>query len=325
MPDTTELIGWLPYQLKNVNNEYICRWLHCGDKEFIEPFFDETIGKCKQFSCNSSRFLPVSNLSILPEWGLTLNTIQPTAFIFHISRCGSTLVSQMLGLNDSHIVLSEVPFFDQILKMIDSNELAFNPDPALLLKTAIQFYGQNRNGRKNQLFIKMDSWHIYFMPLLRKLYPKTPFVLLYRKPDEVIRSQQQKRGIHAVPGLIADHILGINHAINAAFDLDMHMALVLESYFKSFIDISQQDKNILLVNYNQGIELIMAEIYNFTGLKISDEESKAIKERKRFDAKAPDQKFIKDLSGNSVPDYQKNVFKLYECLDKQRHALSLLK
>ena len=35
--------------------------------------------------------------------------IDPTGFIFHLARCGSTLVSQMLAALPEHIVLSEAP------------------------------------------------------------------------------------------------------------------------------------------------------------------------------------------------------------------------
>ncbi len=42
----------------------------------------------------------------------------------------------------------------------------------------------------------------------RKLYPQTPFILLYRQPGEVIRSQQKRRGMQSIPGLLEPEIFG---------------------------------------------------------------------------------------------------------------------
>src|SRR5258705_13622399 len=101
--------NWIPYRLFEEGGENYCRWLYLGDEKITEPFFEETIGKCRVLPENS-RWLTrcVSSLEVLPEWAQQVETISPTAFIFHISRCGSTLVSQLLGLQPVNIVLSEV-------------------------------------------------------------------------------------------------------------------------------------------------------------------------------------------------------------------------
>lgn len=310
--------NWIPYNLKLKEGSYTCGWLDMNDKEYTEPFFAETILKCKSFTNNSKAERPLSDISILPEWAADVNVIEPTVFIFHISRCGSTLISQALGINDEHIVLAEVPFIDELLRLSDSNCWPGQTDPKTILKAAFGLYGQNRNGKKKHLFVKTDSWHIYFLPLLRQLYPDVPFVLLYRKPDEVIRSQQKKRGIQAIPGLISDHILGISST--EEFNLDMHMAGVISSFLTSFIRIAQEDKLTLPVNYNEGVENIVKRIAEFTGIELNGEDLYQIRQRSRFDAKEPDKVFAEETLVAAVPDYLQPAFELYDEMEKLRNA-----
>src|SRR6185436_3979913 len=149
-------------------------------------------------------------------------TVAPTAFIFHISRCGSTLISQLLSLQSSNIVLSEVPFFDELLMWGYKN----NCMPAALphLRSAFEIIAAKRNENDSKLFIKTDCWHIHFYKQLRELYPQTAFILLYRRPDEVIRSHQKNKGRHVIPGLIEPGIFGFDKNAIGNFGLDEYMA-----------------------------------------------------------------------------------------------------
>src|SRR6202000_668743 len=84
-----------------------------------------------------------------------------------------------------------------------------------LFTAALRFYGQDRNitGResdsKTHLIIKADSWHRFFYDQLRRLYPDVPFVMIYRKPNEVFRSHRKQPGLHSVPGLIEPQLFNI--------------------------------------------------------------------------------------------------------------------
>ena len=227
--DNNPLNHWYPVKLYPESDELICKWKYFKGIEFTDPFFNDTILRASSIEINSNRYKPVSDLSILTEWASTINAVDPTLFIFHISRCGSTLLAQALGLNNQHIVLSEVPFIDDILKQLDIDEWLTNIEYQAILKAAIILYGRKFNINQKKLFIKTDSWHLYYLPLFRLLYPSTPFLLLFRKPDEVLRSQQKKRGMHAVPGLIANSILEITDNTSGIVNFDAHMIKVLES------------------------------------------------------------------------------------------------
>jgi hypothetical protein len=306
------LQNWIPYKIIHEQDQTLCRWLNTGDKPFIEPFFDDTIHRCK--STGNYHIHSVSNIELLPDWAASLSSVPPTAFIFHISRCGSTLVSQLLGLNPQHIVLAEVPALDQVLR--SPYKQLHKPDVATALQAAIRFYGQRRTGHEQRLFIKTDSWHVCFYQLLRQLYPEVPFIFLYRKPAEVIRSHQKLRGMQAVPGVVEPEVFGFTK--EPVTDLDAYMAKVMERYFTLFLEIIQNDRNALLVNYHEGMMPIMEKIAAATGMQFSQEEKEQMTARAGYHAKYPEQVFDETGMQDEVPPYLQSCAALYNQLEHLR-------
>lgn len=317
MNNSAPITGWIPVKLYPEENNLLCRWLYAGDKTFAEPFFDETISACRAlFPENWKLKRSMSSPEVLADWAIELDTIEPTAFIFHISRCGSTLISQMLGMQPSNIILSEVPFFDDLLrygKMHDCMD-ALLPQ----LKAAVALYGANRNGKYKQLFIKTDSWHIHFYKELRALYPDVPFFLLYRKPDEVLRSQQKKRGMQALPNYLEPDIFGFDKEIVSATPLDEYMGMVIESYLDAFLDILQKDPLAYAINYHDGAMRIVDNMAAVTGLPFSPTERLLMEKRAGFHAKFPEQVFSEDMPEEPVPGFLKRSFVLYDQIEKFR-------
>jgi hypothetical protein len=308
--------GWIPLKLYPEDDSLLCRWLYVGDKEFTEPFFDETVSACRTLPENGHLKRSMSSTDMLADWAKEMDVIEPTAFIFHISRCGSTLISQMLGMQPSNIVLSEVPFFDDLLRYGKKHHCM--PQILQQLKAAIGLYGATRKAAYQQLFIKTDSWHIHFYKELRSLYPKVPFFLLYRRPDEVIRSQQKKRGMQAIPNLIEADIFGFNKDIISTTPLDEYMGMVIESYLTAFLEILQHDKRVYAVNYHDGAMPITDIIASVTGLNITAAEKEKMQHRAGFHAKFPEQVFKEKQPEDQAPAYLKRSFELYDQIEQIR-------
>jgi hypothetical protein len=304
---STALESWLPYKLTFNEDQPYCEWLFTGDKDFTEPFFDETIAKCRQLHYRKRK--SISTIEILPFWSNEIESVPPSAFIFHVSRCGSTLASQLLALDSTNIVLSEVPFFDEMLR---------KNIPRQLLKAAMAFYAPAKSDRK-RLFIKTDSWHIFFYQQIRELFPQTPFVLLYRRPDEVMRSQQKKRGMHAIPGLIEPSLFGFEEGVHT-MNLDEYLGAVLEKYFQAFLDILEKDPLAIPVNYNEGPIAMVEKIAAISGTPLSSDVMKKIKDRAMYHAKYPGQVFAEEAVRGPLPDYCKAAYDKYEVLEKIRNS-----
>lgn len=311
------LKNWIPIKLLDEPNNDFCRWLYIGNKKLSEPFFDETISACRSLPENGHLKRSISSIDILPEWVKDMDAIKPTAFIFHVSRCGSTLIAQLLGMQPQNIVLSEVPFFDDLLRFGFKTKTIDNILPQL--EAAIAFYAVNRNNTYKNLFIKSDSWHVHFYEALRLLYPTVPIFLLYRRPDEVLRSQQKKRGMQAIPNLLQAEIFGFDTNIISHKPLDEYMAMVLETYFKKFVDIVKKDINAYAVNYHEGAIEILEKIASITGIKFTDVEIAAVKERAGFHGKFPEQVFSEPTLQDPIPAYLEKSFAFYYQMEEIRN------
>ena len=95
--------GSIPYKVDRRSGDPLCHWLYLEKQRFTEPFFDETISACRHHPFNSKRQRCVSTLEMLAEWSGEIRSVPPTAIIFHVSRCGSTLASQLLALPEENI------------------------------------------------------------------------------------------------------------------------------------------------------------------------------------------------------------------------------
>jgi hypothetical protein len=303
-------IHWIPVKLAEVDGKPAVRWLYLDANRFTQPFFSDTIQACRSLSQNASFHKIASPLEPLPEWSTEFEAVSPDMFIFHISRCGSTLVSQILSLLPENIVVSEAPLLDEILRLpyhsLWKKEFAGNDE---YFKATLRFYGRMRSGAEKKLIIKTDSWHLMFYQQLRTLYPHARFVVIIRSPDEVVRSQHKLRGMHSVPGIIEPELLGIA-ADKSSNDFDVYMARVLECYFTMILKM-KDDPLCRIVDYNKGMEDMMQTVLTDLGIQPSDDFNDKMKERLRFHGKIPNELFKEERSMPAASAYLLRCFDLY--------------
>ena len=115
MSKTPDLKGWLPVSISKHTAEPVVEWCRFGTRRFTESFFDHTVQNAMREPFNLL-FRHQTSLDTLVDWQMKCPGMQPSGFIFHMSRCGSTLVAQMLAALPEHIVLSEPPPLDAILR-----------------------------------------------------------------------------------------------------------------------------------------------------------------------------------------------------------------
>ncbi|GAB4045583.1 sulfotransferase family protein [Spirosoma litoris] len=307
------LCNWIPYKLSLSDDAIKCQWLYTDELRFLEPFFDETISKCQSYPYNSGIMRAVSTLDGMIDMAKDVPYVPPTAFIFHVSRCGSTLLSQFLGLNEQHIILSEVPFLDELLRLNIPSISSDEQDQAFM--AAIRLLGHKRTGAENRLFIKVDSWHVFYYETIRRLYPEVPIILLYRSPDEVVASHQKRRGMHAVPGLLPPALFGFDPADAITANFDDYTARVLERYLERFLTIVKQDDQAFLLNYQADGIAMMQQFLQFLNLPSDIVDWSLVQQRSSRHAKYPDQKFKEERLNKPIPDYLQPAMALYTQLN----------
>lgn len=262
------LLHWIPYKLIEKDNLGYFEWIYLGEREYTDPFFDETISKCKSHPYNSKVVRVISTVDNLLDWSKELISVELKSLVFHVSRCGSTMLSQSLVTSPKNIIISEAPIIDQILQ---SDIFNFD-EKNILIRAVIMLLGQKRFPQQKNLIIKLDAWHIFNAVQLRSIFPELPFMLLYRQPAEVLKSHQKMIGMHMVPGVLAPRIFGITTHTIQKIGFKQYGALVLAKYFQAFLDFYATDKNVLLCNYNGGMKSVLERFISFVKIDYSNDE-----------------------------------------------------
>jgi hypothetical protein len=286
--ELTSLYRWYPISIKEVNPSVEITWRFFGDHRFTEPFFGESYPPTQI----SARVDLRTNSTALTQFD-TIDGVQPTAFIFHASRCGSTLVSQLLATLPQCIVISEAPAIDDALKLAHPSNPSDSDGGMELLKRVVRCFGQRRFQDEQHLFIKLDSWQITALPLLRHAFPTTPLVFIYRNPYEILASHRRQRGMQMVPGLLAPDLLGLENATINANDLDGYCLNVLTSFFRC-ARIYAQTHDLFLIHYSQLPDFVWTQFAQFFSIPLSLQDTQVMQDRATRHAKHPVAQFTPD-------------------------------
>lgn len=134
-----------------------------------------------------------TNLDLLKDPALDLDQQPPPAgFIFHMSKCGSTLLSKILDQSPAHIVLKEpTPFHERFWRYLTEDwQRAVEPNAAnlLIIRNLLQAMGRKRLPRQTSYFVRFRSWTVAFVDVIQRAFPETPCLFMYRDPVEVMAS-----------------------------------------------------------------------------------------------------------------------------------------
>lgn len=270
--------GWLPARVTEQAGELVVDWIFLGARRLTEPFYEELLGAAASLPFNRL-FGLCTRLASAPA----SDAAAPAGLIFHMSRCGSTLVSQMLAASDANLVVSEAPPIDAVVRMDPGKAGVDAAGHAALLAAIVGAFGHAGGGGR-RLFVKLDSWHTRAMPLFRRAFPSTPWVFLYRDPTEVMVSHMRRRGMHLAPDLVAPSFLGVEWRGEAP-DED-YAARVLAAICEAAL-AACRDGGGLLVNYSELPGALTDRILPHFGVDASPEDLAVMRAVAERDAKHP--------------------------------------
>ncbi len=279
--------GWAPVSLVSVSGSQLLKWQHLGPGPYQEPFFHETLRKTRQSTINKRHPEMTTSWDELIKLSLPYDHILPKAFIFHTSRCGSSLLAQLLMGDPQIQVLAEVPLLDEVLRLPYQQDDADRNKLEQVFQSVIHWFGRLTGNPAHGLWIKTDSWHVLLYEVIRRLYPDTPFFLLYRNPEEVIRSHERQPGIQAVPFWLESSLTGIPYRMDILSDRTFYMEMLLDQLLSQLIRISQTDSNAFLIHYADGWERMMEIVSSATGVLFSDDVLEKMAVRSGYHAKRP--------------------------------------
>jgi hypothetical protein len=275
------LTGWAPSHLsfKHERRPFL-EWAWFGEQPFTEPSYEDEIAIAlrKPFALLFRREMPLVAVE-------EMEFIEPTGFIFHISHCDSTLISQMLATLPSTVVISESPMIDGVLQAWRKIPGLTRGERLQWLRWIIRAHGQPRTGRETRYFLKLDSWHIHDFPLIREAFPATPWIFVFCDPAEAIASQMHMPDRKAAPGIMDPQILGLTF-LDFQLPRAEWCARILEKICDSALSYGAEPQG-LFVGHRQLPEALWTTIAPQFGLPLDASEVGRMRERAGFGAKTP--------------------------------------
>jgi len=269
------LDGWTPIRV-HWRDEPVVEWCWTDGLAFTDPFFVQTIERALRLPY-SLLFRRETPLDALDQVGPGL---EPTGFVFHVSRCGSTLVSQMLAAVPQHLVLSEPAPVDHVLG---------HPGPEAetvrRLRGLISALGRPRRGDERGYVVKLDAWHACHLAIFRRAFPDVPWVFLFREPVDVLASQLRRRGAHMIPGAVDPALFGIDPSLIAQMSQEEYCARVLAAICRSAL--AHRGAQALFIDYRELPGAVVERILPAFGLECDAAERAAMEAAALRDAKNP--------------------------------------
>lgn len=289
--------GWLPVDAVVVDGRPGLWWMNMSDVSLTEPFFQQTVARAQ--AGNNRRGELFTEFDVLLQLEKVLDSVPPTGFIFHSSRCGSTLVANACRTITDSIVLSEANAVDKLVARLITDaaeggvkELLYS----VFLRGVVHALGQRRTGSEQHLFVKFSCCSFAQIERIKRIWPRVPWVFLYRDPVETIVSN-----LTSIPPWLVDNdrrvlasIIGASSSEVAEMRMEELCARTIGSLYSLAHRVA--DGNSMLVDYNHLSVPVISRVLSFFKVSPSVEEMETI-------ARAG-QIYSKEVSGTRtfVPD-----------------------
>ena len=181
--ELADLARWTPIRFDFSGPAPTVDWADLSAERFVEPFFDQTVARW----ASGPRARPLVRTGLEALVALDSEpSLEPAGMIFHLSRCGSTLTSRLLGTLPGVVVVAEPAPLNALLEL-DPHRV----DKAALVEVArllVRALGRCRHGDERRLVLKCTSWNIRRRAVLAAAFPETPWIWVQRDPARVLAS-----------------------------------------------------------------------------------------------------------------------------------------
>ena len=307
-------------------------WMQMADVSFSEPFFQQTVDRVR--AEHPEREEKFAEFDALLQLDKVLPRVEPTGFIFHSSRCGSTLLANACrSLNDS-IVLSEPNAIDKLVArfITDAGDAIKESLYSVFLRAVVNALAQSDRQPAARVFIKFSCCSVSQVERIRRIWPRVPWIFLYRDPVETIVSN-----VSDPPAWLLDedhrvlaNITGTSPAQVAQMPMEELCARSVGSFFSTAHTLAND--NNLLLNYNQLSLPAINGILEFFKVRPSPEELERIASGTRIYSKqvsatrefVPDARAKQRLASELVREMAERwAMQPYQLLEQNRNAVNI--
>ena len=253
MDTVNDFRGWIPIRVYPHANDFWVDWLRLGATPLTEPFFQQSIQDLLRhpFHQGFRRQTPIGELL---QWSERSPGLPPSGFVFHASRCGSTLISQIFAASESNVVYSEPPALDALLRSLQRFPTWASDARIASLQALLSAWGQPMadigTAPRKHVIVKQDAWSILNAPLVKAAWPNTPWVFLYRDPVEILVSQMRQRAAFLIPGVVDWSLHEVMTPEDPEFESVAYCAQKLGAVLEAMVRYFDP-ATTLLVNYSE--------------------------------------------------------------------------
>lgn len=283
--------GWIPTRSIPTGGAPAFDWQYFGAQRLALPFMEDDVRNAGSLPFNWL-FRIRTSLDAVIAGSATEPHIPLRGLIFHMSRCGSTLLAQMFAAVPEHIVSSEPEPLDGVIQWA---RLAQVDQEAAVkaIRAVVAALGRDRENGALHHIIKVDAWHAFSLPLFRAAFPAVNWIYLYRDATEVMVSTMKQPGLHTAPGGLPGSVTGFD--VDPGMSLDDFAARVLAGIGEAILQNWSLGGG-MLVAYPDIVEAATETIAFHFGINLNDASVAVMASAAMRDAKDPQQVFVSDVS-----------------------------
>jgi len=292
-PEVDELRSYFPIDAVIRDGKPQIEWLRMPGAAFSEPFFHQTVAKARH--SNQSLF---TDLDALLQVAKVAPAFQPSGFVFHTSRCGSTVVANACRALDSTRVIAESPVIDKLLSRLFTDAAPGSTKEVVylsLIRAAAQLLARDL-AEGSRYFVKFACTSILQVKALRRTWPNIPFLILVRNPIEItvsnLRNRPQWMNVDSNPAAAAAIVGAEIKQLEIIADEEF-CARALGRYYAAAESVAG-DRRTQIIDYSQLSVQTLLRILAWFGVKPSALETASIERGMLSHSKDPTRPFQPD-------------------------------
>jgi len=282
----------------------------------------------------------VTDMALLGHRDLAPAGLSPSGFIFHVSRCGSTLLAKALARSPRNVGINQggplqrgfwAALSDDWRQPIEASECNLE-----MFRNLVLLLARRRSATQTRSFFKFISWNILYQDFVHAAFPQVPQLFLYREPVEVIASVRRETTaiLQARGSGLATFLTGFNPERESTLSDIAYLAHCYARYLTTALEACQRG-TFTPVNYRSLVapDALPEILETGLGLAADDEELSVMREQFRFYSKddADQSHFKPDAEAKTAelaPDERRVVEEIcspwLERLDKAAQAATNL-
>jgi len=269
--------GWVPVHVFRSGPQPQVLWSRLGATRFTDSFFTQTVTTALQSPL--FRFLQrTTSLDELVAASECEPAVEPAGFIFHVSRCGSTLVSQMFARLPRIIAISEA----QPLMAVSDDPRLSDGDRARAFRALIRLYGRKVTGGETASVFKFGLRELFQWRKVTEIFPHVPRIVLHRDPIEVLVSNFAQPSEATLPGNLPPEVLGAPPRPLAT--LEDYAAFVFSRVYAHAADAARAART-LAVDYTSLPDAVESLIAPHFGITLDENDRAAMRGATRLHVK----------------------------------------